>query len=146
MKVIKTFKTNGLVVNFEVDQPVPGKITLPKYFKFKNENYTRRNYIVNMDEREFDQDIIDLAPHSLNKDWYASCYDQFQNKLNSHINKFKRITPADLECYITEFVLIFSSIGNEINQPISEEIQHNLFKNILFRFSELLNIPVELNI
>lgn len=145
--VTKSYATyhDGIMVifGFNLERPEPGKLTLPCFFEtsYDNPNLYFHSKIL---ESEFDQDIESLTPKKISVDWLQECRSQLKNTIANHISRFNRITPADLETYITESVLIISAIGVEMGKPISLEMLHMLFRNLLVNFSKDYGIPVEI--
>ena len=50
----------------------------------------------------------------------------------------------DLECFIGEFIIVISNIGEAINQPMSLSDKQITYKKLLIAFSEELNIPIQI--
>jgi len=139
---IRRYKIEDVYFEIELESPRDGMLTIPVDRKLPTTFFN--TYLINISEKEFDNDMLIMLPTSFGDDWMEMCFNQFQYKVKFHIENFKRITPADLECYVAELILIFYSIGKFINQPIDQEERQFLFKKILTEVSEALNIPVEL--
>lgn len=120
-----------------------GKIEIPIYAKMPS-NVKFDQMKAGISEKDFDDDMKILIPESLGNDWAESCFKQFQIRLKMHFNQFGRIQPADLECFIGEYLLVMSNIGSAINQPLSQTDKQMLFKKFLIDISEELNIPVQI--
>ena len=143
MEITKHYRTKEVSFSMELTKTSTGKIEIPIYAKMPA-NVKFDQMKAGISESDFDDDMKIMIPESLGADWFASCFKQFQFRLKMHFNQFGRIQPADLECFIGEYLLVTSSIGKALNQPFSLTDKQSLFKKFLIDISEELNIPVQI--
>lgn len=143
MEISKYYRTQEVSFTMKVNKTTSGKIEIPLYVKMP-ENTMFNTMSTGISEKDFDEDMETLVPESLGDDWSESCFIQLQKRLKMHYNQFGRIQPADLETFIGEFIIVMSSIGDAINQPLSLADKQKVFKKLLVDISEELNIPVQI--
>lgn len=140
--IVKKYKVENVYFEIEIESPRDGILTIPVDWKLPTNFF--KTYFINISEKEFDEDMAIMIPIFFGDDWMEMCFKHFQYRVKFHIEKFNRILPADLECYVAELILVFSSIGKFIKQPLSQEERQSFFQKILTDVSDTLNIPVEL--
>jgi len=140
MTINKEFRIGNNAFIIEFEQTSPNKIKLPNYI-----NVIENGYALTINESELFRDITNLTPKSITNNWKEACFEQLQIVIQNHINTYKRIAPADLESYITESILLMTSLGKSLSQPISLNERYKLFKDILIALSKHLEIPVEIS-
>jgi len=143
MEITKNYKTKEISFSMKLNKNSSGKIEIPIYAKMPS-NVKFEQMSAGISEKDFDEDMKILVPESLGNDWAESCFKQLQKRLKMHFNQYGRIQPADLECFIGEYLLVMGNIGDAINQPMSLSVKQMLFKKFLTDISEELNIPVQI--
>ena len=143
MEITKYYKTREVSFSMKLKKTSTGKIEIPIYAKMPT-NVKFDQMSAGISEKDFDDDMEILVPESLGNDWAHSCFKQLQIRLKMHFNQYGSIQPADLECFIGEYLLVMSNIGEAINQPLSLSDKQMLFKKFLTDISEELNIPVQI--
>lgn len=143
MEITKYYKTKGISFSMKLNKTSSGKIEIPIYAKMPS-NVKFEQMSAGISEKDFNDDMTILVPENLSDDWAQSCYKQLQIRLAMHFKQYGRIQPADLECFIGEFIIVISNIGEAINQPMSLSDKQITYKKLLIAFSEELNIPIQI--
>ena len=147
MKILKKLITENGIYSFEVKvekslyEVGTYQVILPVYAT--PIGIKKSDYITSIDEAEFDEDIKKITPYILGDDYGESCWNQFQIVIKNHIEKYNRITPGDLETYVTMFVMILSVISKGSSEPLNETSEDNLFMKILTELSNHLGLEIK---
>jgi len=142
-EIIKYYETRETSFSIKLNKNISGNIIVPIYPKMPS-NVKFDSMATGISEEHFDEDMVILIPEKLGDDWAESCFNQLQIRLRMHYKQYGRIQPSDLECFIGEFILVMSNIGEAINQPMSISDKQKFFKKLLTDISEELNIPIEI--
>lgn len=140
--IVKKYKIEDVYFEIKLESPRDGMVSIPVDWKLPSKILNAM--VINISEKQFDEDMLIMLPVFFADDWMEMCFKHFEYRVKFHIDKFNRILPADLECYVAELILIFHSIGEFINQPLDQEERQVFFKKILTDSSAHLNIPIEL--
>lgn len=143
MEKTKYYRTAEIDFTINIEQPEHGKVKIPVYANIPAHSLLK-SLTVTLSENDFDSDMEILVPASFGDDWGEACFNQLQVRVVKHIQDYGRILPADLECFIAEMVLVISSIGEAIQQPLSFDMRKDVFKRVLVDISDELNIPIEI--
>jgi hypothetical protein len=143
MTITKKYRTEEIGFNILIEQPTPGYIQIPIYENTLNKNVPKDLFVI-IPEQEFEEDMEILLPKRLGNDWGEACFLTYQALVVAHLEKFGRILHADLSRYIGEMILVMSSIGVEIQSPISISQRVNISNQILRATIKELDLPIDL--
>jgi hypothetical protein len=141
---IKAYKIKEGRFKIELGKAYGGRLVLPMYINKPPTAKVQLTLIVQ--ESDFDEDMKILVPVSIGDDLFDTCYELLRKLIKSHIMRFGRILPADLETYCTEYVLVISSIVEAGGKPLNPTAKKYVFKSILTKLSDELNLPIELRL
>lgn len=117
-------------LNFPIPRPIPA-------------NNPIEEYTMNISKKEFFDDIKTMIPTSLKGDLEEIAADCLIVIIAKHLNKYGRILPSDLETYLGQNILLFSSINEAVNgahftKVKSEQLFMKLYSRVVQRFSTFL--------
>ena len=106
------FKINGTEIIIKAEKGPMNQVIVPIY---KPVNGQVLGVFVTTPEQGFMDDINSLLPKVVNEDFFNKTMESLFNTIQSHLNKFGRLVPSDMELYVGETILVMCGISRALN-------------------------------
>lgn len=121
-------KVNETTYNFSIPRPIP-----------QGSYLSGSEYTMNIEKEEFIEDIWTQMPKTLDQDLEKLAFESLYQIIVSHIRKYNRILPSDLDSYIGQNILLFNAIRTAKNEkPLTTKEQEALFSKFNYMAFNIL--------
>ncbi len=131
------FNINGTEIIIKVDVVPPNQVIVPIY---KPTTEIILGFSGTVSEKEFLTDIEKLLPKKVDNTFFDYIIDTaLFETIQSHLNKFGRLTDSDMELYVGETLLVLTAVAKSMRMELptdedktflfdhlSKKISHNL--------------------